>query len=120
MAEDWEDFTGDDLSPDEQQVLRFQYENALQLKAANLGFDMDRFQRNPVGRHLLESAIDVIHNSMLALIDIDLSTIEARRLQTEARAAKLLIDTVLVALDGGRDAAFKLADEVEIVEDSDG
>lgn len=114
MADNWED---GGLSPAEEQLLRFQYENELPLKAANLGFDIHRLVHEvPAGKHLIETAIDQIHNSMIELLDADLASPEARELQVQGRAAKLMIDIVIQTLENGRDAALRLADE-QLAED---
>lgn len=109
MAE-WED--GEELSPEEAQLLRFQFENSIPLKAAHLGFDIDRLVHEvPAGRHLIETAIDQVHNSMIELLDADLASPEARDLQVRGRAAKLMIDIVINTLESGRNAALQVADE---------
>ncbi len=113
----WED-TGEELSPEEERLLRFQQENHLQLRAANLGFDMDALVHvDGAGKHLIQTAIDRIHVSMMMLLDADLSSAEARQLQIEGKAAKLMVDIVIETLENGRTAALAIADATETEED---
>lgn len=103
---------GEELTPEEAQIMRFQYTHSLELKAMDLGFDMDNLVHvTPAGKHLIQTGIDTIHLAMMQLMEIDLNTPEAVSLQIEARAAKLMIDTVINTLENGRNAALQLADE---------
>lgn len=117
MADNWE-ASDDELSDDEQQLLRFRQEHELPLKAANLGFDMDQLVHiDPAGKHLIQSAIDRMHVCLVMLIDSDLQSAEARGLQVEAKSCRLLIENVIETLENGRSAAFALADTAEIAEE---
>lgn len=107
-------------SDEEARLLRFEFENRLPLQAANLGFDMHSLVHvDGAGKHLIEAAIDRIHVNMILLIDADLASAQAKNLQIEARAAKLVVDTVIEALENGRQAAFELEDISTEVEESD-
>lgn len=110
MAEYGED--DQDLTPDEEALLRFQFEHATDFRAAQLGVDMDLFQEaNPAGKHLIESAIDRLQEACMNLIETPLNTPEALDLQVEARANKRLVELVREALEIGRMATANLIEE---------
>lgn len=101
----------EDYGEEEEHLLRAKFADELPLKAAHLGFDMNELVHiDEAGKHLIESALDALHNSMLELVETDLRSDRARDLQVTARGAKLMIDCVLEALEHGRAAAFMIAD----------
>lgn len=101
---------GPEYSPEEERLMRFRYENQLTFDLANLGIDMNELQVGEAGKELIQAAIDTMHNSMLELIETDLSLPRARDLQVQARAGKLLVDQVMAVLEKGKAAVFQLAD----------
>lgn len=110
--------SADDISPEEERILRFRHENEVNFRAAQFGVDVDDLiNRHPAGMAMVEASIDALQNALIQLVDADLSSEHARKLQIEALAHKYLIEFVRTALENGDAAVDALTEEQQLEEE---